>query len=180
LWGTFAKIFCWEFLLGTFSVQINQKENASLQINENLHRAIVLLFQRKLIVKSGFLTGASVEAFPFENNPPLEYKYCKHLDFPVPVFGNETENYFVLISKFGKGNWFPKIISRKGSSEISSRKLVLGISGKSRTQVVQITSLSLALALSLSPSLSLSLSYSLSPFSLSPTLSHHWDSQNTS
>jgi hypothetical protein len=70
--------FGWDFLWGTCSVQINQKENASPKINDNLYSAIdfFLLFLCKLIVKSGFLTGASAEAFPFENNPPLGYKYC--------------------------------------------------------------------------------------------------------
>jgi hypothetical protein len=95
----------------------------------------------------------------------------KHLDFPVPVFENEIEKYFLSVSKFGTGNWIPKIGSRKVVREISSRKLVLEYFGKTENCLaVHINWSWLAfwwytefiyIIVTLSCSLSLSLSFSI-------------------
>jgi len=59
--------------------------------------------------------------FIFRTNKQNELLHSKHFDFPVPVFENEIEKYFLSVSKFGTGNWIPKI---------GSRKLVLEYFGK--------------------------------------------------
>ncbi len=38
---------------------------------------------------------------------------CKHHDFPVPVFGNEIENFSLSFSESGTENLLSKICSRK-------------------------------------------------------------------
>ena len=97
----------------------------------------------------------------------LPWHYCltlhtKHHDFPVPVFGNETENYQIWSPKFGTGHLFSIIFSLKFGE-------ILRSSGKPRSEnrelcfcVCLSVCLYDCLILSLSHTLSLSLTRSLS------------------